>query len=31
MIDHSIPEGVPWKDYCAYVELKSEILGISHR
>jgi hypothetical protein len=28
MIDHSIPPGVPFEDYCAYVRLKSEILGV---
>jgi len=28
MIDHSIPEGIPFEDFCAYMELKHEILGV---
>jgi hypothetical protein len=28
MIDHSVPTGVTFKDFCVYMELKREILGI---
>jgi len=28
MIDHSIPEGVPFEVFCEYMELRREILGV---